>query len=33
MFALRSHTLANEATNNGLLDDVIAYKVPGKYTA
>ncbi|XP_064624553.1 trifunctional enzyme subunit beta, mitochondrial-like isoform X2 [Lineus longissimus] len=28
-FAIRSHTLANEATNKGLLDDVITYKVPG----
>jgi acetyl-CoA acetyltransferase len=28
-FALRSHTLAAEATEKGLLNDVISYKVPG----
>ncbi|XP_060557415.1 trifunctional enzyme subunit beta, mitochondrial-like [Ruditapes philippinarum] len=27
-FALRSHTLAQEATDNGYLTDVLAYKVP-----
>ena len=29
-FALRSHTLAKEATDKGLLSDVMAYKVPSK---
>ena len=28
-FALRSHTLAAKATNEGLLSDVLSYKVPG----
>ncbi|XP_069126018.1 trifunctional enzyme subunit beta, mitochondrial-like [Argopecten irradians] len=28
-FALRSHTFAQEATDKGLLSDVISYKVPG----
>ncbi|XP_012731252.2 trifunctional enzyme subunit beta, mitochondrial [Fundulus heteroclitus] len=29
-FALRSHTLAKKAQDNGLLEDVIAFKVPGR---
>ena len=29
-YALRSHTLAKEATDKGLLSDVMAYKVPSK---
>ena len=29
-FALRSHTLAKEATDKGLLSDVMPYKVPSK---
>lgn len=29
-YALRSHTLANMATEDGLLTDLLAYKIPGK---
>lgn len=29
-FALRSHSLAKKAQDNGLLEDVISFKVPGK---
>lgn len=29
-FALRSHTLAKKAQDEGLLQDVISFKVPGK---
>lgn len=29
-FALRSHTLAQKAQDQGLLEDVISFKVPGK---
>lgn len=29
-FALRSHTLAKKAQDEGLLEDVISFKVPGK---
>ena len=28
-FALRSHTLAKKAQEEGLLEDVISFKVPG----
>lgn len=31
-FALRSHTLAQKAQDQGLLQDVISFKVPGKHT-
>lgn len=30
-FALRSHTFAKKAQDAGLLEDVISFKVPGKY--
>lgn len=29
-FALRSHTLAKKAQDEGLLEDVVSFKVPGK---
>lgn len=32
-FALRSHTLAKKAQDEGLLTDVVAFKVPGKEAA
>lgn len=31
-FALRSHTFAKKAQDEGLLQDVISFKVPGKRT-
>jgi len=30
-YAFRSHSLAKKATDEGLLGDVMAYKVPGIY--
>lgn len=30
-FALRSHGLAKKAQDAGLLEDVVAFKVPGKH--
>jgi len=31
-YAFRSHSLAKKATDEGLLVDVLAYKVPGVYS-
>ena len=31
-FAVRSHTLAKKAQDQGLLSDVISFKVPGTHT-